>query len=278
MRHGGSHLEDYALGHSDQELERLAVQARLLAPMTERFLAEAGLSPGMRVLDVGSGMGDVSLLASKLVGSQGEVVGVDLSSSVVAAAARRQDLEAATNVSFIAGDASRVAFDRSFDAVVGRYVLMYQQDPSSMLRDLASKLRPGGVMMFHELDWGGARSFPPIPLFDRCCRWVIDGLKHGGAEAYMGTKLRSAFEQAGLPTPVMRLEAVIGGADDPANHVRDFLATLFPHALGPLLEKNRVVAEAAIDPATLERRLMHEVRRLGSVIVGRSEVGAWTRR
>ena len=118
------------------------MQARLLAPMTERFLTEAGLSPGMRVLDVGSGMGDVSFLASKLVGSQGEVVGVDLSSSAVAAAARRQDLEAATNVSFIAGDASRVAFDRSFDAIVGRYVLMYQQDLSSMLRELASKLRP----------------------------------------------------------------------------------------------------------------------------------------
>ena len=249
---------------------------KLLAPTTERFLVEAGLAPGMRVLDVGSGMGDVSFLASKLVGSRGEVVGVDLSSSVIDAAARRLDRAAITNVSFIAGDASRIAFDRPFDAVVGRYVLMYQQDPSSALRVLASKLRPGGLMMFHELDWGGARSFPPAPLFDRCCRWVVDGLKRGCAEAYMGTKLCSAFEQAGLPTPVMRLEAVIGGANDPTNRVHDFLATIFPAALGLILEKNRMVAEAVIDPATLSVRLMRELRSHGSVIVGRSEVGAWT--
>ena len=269
--------DDYVLGHSDEELKRLEAQARLLAPITERFLLEAGLVPGMRVLDMGSGMGDVSFLAAKLVGPQGEVVGVDLSSTAINAAARRRDQAAITNVKFIAGGASQIVFEQTFDAVIGRYILMYQPNPSSALRDLASKLRPGGLVMFHELDWGGARTFPPAPLFDQCCLWVVDGLKHGGADAYMGTKLCTAFERAGLPTPIMRLEAVIGGADDPDNRVSDFLATIFPAALEALLVTNRAVAAGVINPATLEVRLTSELRRLGSVLVGRSEIGAWTR-
>src|SRR5262245_29840276 len=62
----------YALGHSERELERLGVQARLVDPVTRRFFVEAGVVSGMRVLDVGSGVGDVSFLAAELVGESGE--------------------------------------------------------------------------------------------------------------------------------------------------------------------------------------------------------------
>ena len=58
----------YVLGHSDRELDRLAVQARLIDPITCRFFSDAGIAPGMRVLDVGSGAGDTAFLAAGLVG------------------------------------------------------------------------------------------------------------------------------------------------------------------------------------------------------------------
>ena len=61
----------YVLGHSDRELERLRLQAQLIDPITRQFLIEAGISPGMRVLDVGSGAGDVAFLAADLVGPPG---------------------------------------------------------------------------------------------------------------------------------------------------------------------------------------------------------------
>jgi ubiquinone/menaquinone biosynthesis C-methylase UbiE len=54
----------YVLGHSDPELARLKMQARLLEPITRQFLREAGITAGMRVLDVGSGAGDVAVLAA----------------------------------------------------------------------------------------------------------------------------------------------------------------------------------------------------------------------
>jgi ubiquinone/menaquinone biosynthesis C-methylase UbiE len=68
---------DYVLGHNDREQLRLIRQARILAPFTDSFLRAAGIASGMRVLDIGCGMGDVTMLAAQLVGPTGSVVSVD---------------------------------------------------------------------------------------------------------------------------------------------------------------------------------------------------------
>jgi protein-L-isoaspartate O-methyltransferase len=67
----------YGLGHSERELGRLSAQARIFEPFTRRMLEQAGVSQGMRVLDVGSGTGDVAFLCASLVGPAGEVIGMD---------------------------------------------------------------------------------------------------------------------------------------------------------------------------------------------------------
>jgi hypothetical protein len=56
----------YALGNTDAEHERLIRQAARLAPLTERLFREAGIGAGQRVLDLGSGVGDVAMLAARL--------------------------------------------------------------------------------------------------------------------------------------------------------------------------------------------------------------------
>ena len=68
----------YALGRSDDEHARLTEQANFLRPLTERFFRLAGIAPGMTVLDVGSGVGDVAFLLAELVGPEGKIVGVDI--------------------------------------------------------------------------------------------------------------------------------------------------------------------------------------------------------
>jgi protein-L-isoaspartate O-methyltransferase len=65
----------YALGSTDAEHERLIRQVARLAPLTKRLFSEAGIGPGQRVLDLGSGVGDVAMLAARLVGPSGEVGG-----------------------------------------------------------------------------------------------------------------------------------------------------------------------------------------------------------
>src|SRR5262245_65624150 len=79
----------YALGHSTRELDRLSTQGRLLEPLTRQLFREAGIGPGMRVLDVGSGAGDVAFLAADLVGDTGEVIGMDRSEAALDVARAR---------------------------------------------------------------------------------------------------------------------------------------------------------------------------------------------
>jgi ubiquinone/menaquinone biosynthesis C-methylase UbiE len=110
----------YVLGHSYGELDRLVFQARLIEPITRRFFATAGIARGMRVLDIGSGVGDVAFLAAELVGDAGEVIGVDRAPAALEVARRRADSLAASNVTFLDGDPAEVMFDRPFDAIVGR--------------------------------------------------------------------------------------------------------------------------------------------------------------
>ena len=142
----------YVLGHSDRELERLRRQAQLIDPITRLFLIDAGIGNGMRVLDVGSGAGDVALLAANLVGPTGHVVGVDRSATAVARARSRAEEQSLVNVTFRESELSAIASDERFDAAVGRYVLCFQIDPVSLVRSIANLVRPGGIILFHEPD------------------------------------------------------------------------------------------------------------------------------
>jgi SAM-dependent methyltransferase len=266
---------EYELGHSDRELKRLRLQARLVDPITRQFLHDAGLESGMRVLDVGSGGGDTALLAAEVVGDGGEVVGVDTSPVAVAAAQDRTRALGKRNISFRQGDPAATKIDGKFDAVVGRYVLMFNPDPAAMLRSLARRLRPGGVIVFHETDWNGVRSAPLVPMYDQCHDWIVRTFKKLGTNPYMGHDLHSAFVRAGIPAPSMGLRALI---ESPSSDVAyfDMIAEL-AITMAPVMEEQGVIARGAIDPASFGQRMRGEAERLDSVMVGRSEIGAWSR-
>lgn len=88
-RRGDTVKTDYSLGHSDAELQRLIWQGDVLRPYTERLLRLAAIKPGMRVLDVGCGAGDVTMLLARIVGPSGSVTGVDRSAQPLALAEHR---------------------------------------------------------------------------------------------------------------------------------------------------------------------------------------------
>jgi len=141
------------------------------------------------------------------------------------------------------------------------------------VRTLAHQLEPGGVMVFHEVDWGGSSSYPPAPLFDATCRWVAETIRRSGAET-RGTTLFGTFERAGLGPPSLRLEAVVGGGPDaaPIDLVADLALTV-----GPAAETFGIASIGELDLDTLHARLRAEVAATGSVLVARGEVGAWVR-
>jgi ubiquinone/menaquinone biosynthesis C-methylase UbiE len=266
---------NYVLGHTQGELRRLAIQAALIDPITRRFVREGGITEGMRVLDIGSGGGHVAFLVADLVGSAGHVVGVDQSPTAVAAATADAQARSLGNVEFRAGNPAEMVFDRPFDAVVGRFVLQFQADPVSMLKNVARHVRPGGPVVFHELAWSGIWSFPPTPLHDRCCAWAMEAIRRSGTETLMGLKLYSTFVAAGLPEPTMRMEAVIA-AGAQAWPMLEQVAGLV-ESLVPAMERFGVATVEEIGSESLLERLLDEARSAESVIFGRLQVGCWSR-
>src|SRR5215472_1792194 len=134
----------YVLGGTNREHERLSRQARIFNPFTERLFRNAGISRGQRVLDIGSGVGDVAMLVAELVGPTGEVVGVERDANTLAKARSRVTESKLRNVSFVEIDVSRAVSDvnsKPFDVVVGRLILEFLPDPGAVLRSLSKLVR-----------------------------------------------------------------------------------------------------------------------------------------
>ena len=265
----------YVLGHSEFELGRLARQERLIGHVTRDYFLAAGIMPGMRVLDVGSGTGAVAFIAADLVGLSGEVVGSDLAPTAVAAAKAGAAERGLGNVSFREGNPVEMSFDRHFDAVVGRYVLLFQANAAEMLRGLARLVRPGGVIVFHEPDWSFVRSDPAAPVYDRCQKWVVDVFERVGTSANMGGRLHRAFIDAGLRSPTMRMRAVVGDTATASEWLRAVAELAI--VLAPVMEQHGVASLDEIGCDTLVDRLLEDVAANNSMIVGRAEIGAWVK-
>jgi 2-polyprenyl-3-methyl-5-hydroxy-6-metoxy-1,4-benzoquinol methylase len=164
----------YILGHSPAEIRRLINQATILRPTTERLLRSAGIEQGMRVLDVGCGAGDVSMLAGRLVGASGSVVGIDLNADILAVARERSQVDGFMNVTFAEASVGTFADPMPFDLVIARYVLIHQVDPVAFLRAAARFVKPGGVLALHEpiLD-RVIYSRPNVALWQQTADWIL---------------------------------------------------------------------------------------------------------
>jgi SAM-dependent methyltransferase len=263
---------DYALGHSARELDRLSFQGTVLAPYTRQLFIEAGLAAGMRVLDVGSGTGDVSFLAAELVGPNGFVLGVDRSVAAVERAKARAIRRNVENVGFEVGDPAAMHFDKPFDAIVGRFVLMYQEDPARSLRKMTRYLREDGLVAFQELDSTACRSWPAAQSFDTAARWLAEALRGSGARPDLGLEMHSVFLDAGLPEPTMRMDAIVSGEEN--SPVFALLGEAV-RTLVPTLEKLNIASAAQVQIETLTDRMRKEVVAKRGVAMSYGLVGAW---
>lgn len=275
MKQTTSQQATYAPGHSEEELKRLSRQAQAFEPFTRQLFQQAGITAGMRVLDVGCGSGDVALLAADLVGPSGEVIGADRATAAVDWATARGQALQVRNVRFLEGDPTEMQFDRQFDAVVGRLVLMYYPDPVDAVRKLVGHVRDGGLVVFQEMDIANCRSLPPAPTFERSIGWIKQALGATGARTEQGLEMYSVFLAAGLPGPSMRMDALIGGGPDyPAYElVAEVVKTLVP-----VMEKLQVATATEADISSLAQRMRDEVVASKGVVLSPGLIGAWSQK
>lgn len=270
----GTASEAYAMGRTEAETERLIRQSGFYAPFTRRLFERAGLGPGMMVLDVGTGAGDIALIAAEMVGASGSVVGVDRNPEVLETARARALTAGLSNATFVEGDAGALDLDGGFDAAVGRLVLMHQPDPAKTLRSVAAEVRSGGIVAFQEYNVTPRSmvAFPPTPLWEEALGWIATALERAGVNTEMGFKLRSAFVEAGLPEPRMELNAPVGGG--PLWGGYEFAAGTV-RTLLPLLERFGIATAEEVGVETLAERLREEMVASGGVGKPPEMVSAW---
>jgi SAM-dependent methyltransferase len=263
----------YPLGYSKHESRRLVTQAVLLADITQEALKRAGVREGMRVLDLGSGPGDVSILAASLVGASGMVVGVDRWEPSISIARLRASAASLHNVHFIQSELDDFDINEEFDAIIGRFILLYLRDPASLLRRLAKRLSRSGAVLFQEVDMSTVSQHPPSALFAEVYRWIFGAFSAAGAERDMGVKLLPTFLSAGLPTPEMI--AVTPVQCGPHSAYYEFLSDMVVSML-PIIEREGIATAADIDIPTLADRLRQDAVDNERVIFPQRVVSAWT--
>jgi ubiquinone/menaquinone biosynthesis C-methylase UbiE len=272
-----SQPSSYALGHAEDELDRIINVARYLGDLTEHVLRLAGLDRGMRVLDVGCGPGDVVFLAARLVGPQGTVIGVDRSPEAIELAQQRAAAVGLTNVHFVIQDLSdaELVVDEPVDALIGRLVLQYFADPAQVVRRLATLVKPGGLVAFQEADMkDGVYSEPVCPVYETAIQRITQTFTRIGAEARTGSRLAQIFEKASLPTPQMILHArVERGSDSPIYH----LVAQMTRVMLPLMQRTGVATAEEVGVETLAERMRAEAVALDATLVNPPWIGAWTR-
>jgi ubiquinone/menaquinone biosynthesis C-methylase UbiE len=262
----------YVLGHADVEVQRLLLQGRLYNDYTEHALRLAGLRPGMRVLDVGCGPGDVSFIAARLVGPTGTVLGVDAAPQMIELARARAAEQGLSAAHFMQTAIDAIALDEPVDGVIGRLILMHLPDPAATLRQLSSFVRPGGVVAFSENDIAETSSIPDLPLFRQVTAGIVRAFEAMGLSARFGTTLHTVFADAGLGAPHLTLGTPIGTAAD--THILAYAAEVW-RLVSPIAQQQRFAIDELADIDEFVPRFRDEARAVNALITMPPLITAW---
>jgi ubiquinone/menaquinone biosynthesis C-methylase UbiE len=266
---------EYVHGHGATELRRLELQAALASPITARLLQGCGLDAGMRVLDIGTGAGDVAMLAAERVGSTGRVVAIDRSAEVIKHARDRAEAAGLGQLDFRVASLEESSDLGSFDLVVGRFVLLHQTDQAAFIRKAASFARRGGCLGFIEpgYDVAARMSVPTVPLYEQGYAFCVDAFMSVGARPNIGRHLVELFHKAGLEEPALAHDVPTGG---PNSQLVEWLS-LTLQSLLPQLEKIGATTAAAVEIDTLEQRLRKAASAAPSQLSAVPLISAWAR-
>lgn len=118
--------------------------------IAHRLVEHARITRGQHVLDIATGTGMVAIEAAQLVGSEGRVVGVDISNGILEQARRKVEAFGLSNIQFQLADAEALDFpENSFDLVLCSSAFIWMSDLIAALRLWHRLLKPGGLIGFH---------------------------------------------------------------------------------------------------------------------------------
>lgn len=233
-------MSEYVIDQAwHSERDRLTGLEECLDPVTTRHLADRGIGPGRRCLEVGAGAGSIAFWMAEQVGPSGSVLAADLDPRFLVDHGR-SNLEVQT-LDLRTDDLG----ENQFDVVHARLVLEHIAERDQILAGMVRALRPGGWALIEDLDLEESllatvgryvRPREHADLTLRCWSALLALMVGAGAEPTYGSRLPDALEIAGL-TDVgsnAQIHSIPGG--------------ISPHPLALTVEQMR--------PKVVERELM----------------------
>ena len=191
--------DQYLLGHSAAEQERLRQQPKQLEPEARWLLDQLGIQPGWRAIEIGCGPQGVLDLLAQRVGPEGTVLGLDTSGDAVRLARAFVAEHGLANVEVVQGDGKATGLPRaSFDVAHARLVLVNVPEPERVVAELAALVRPGGVVALHEADWSAHGCEPPLPAWTRLQQAFEAYSRANGIDLRVGRRTPALLRAAGL--------------------------------------------------------------------------------
>lgn len=169
--------------------ERLRLLARVMRPATLGLFERIGIQPGMKVLDMGCGGGDVTFELARIVGPEGCVIGMDMDEKKLELARGEAAEQQQFNVTFQRSEVSACELQPEFDVVYARFLLTHLKDSPGALAKMHQALRPGGVLVVEDIDFTGHFCWPESAAFARYLELFTQAVRLQGADPNIGPRL-----------------------------------------------------------------------------------------
>jgi len=196
MNHEDAH---YIHGTRPEEQQRLSVLNRLL---NEASLRQMRVQAGERILDVGSGLGQLTRALARAAGPAGHVIGIERDPEQMHEALRQAGADGEDGlVDFRVGGAVNLPLDDdqwgTFDIVHARFLLEHVPDPPAVVGAMIRAARPGGRIVLEDDDHDVLRFFPELPETRRLWEAYFRTYAKFGRDPYVGRRLVAMLHQAG---------------------------------------------------------------------------------
>lgn len=153
---------------------------------------------GKRFLELGCGGGNLALAVAEKIGNGGKVTAIDFDEEILALAKVQANENLITNISFIAMDASEIAFENEYDIVYSRFLLSHLKEPNALIGKMIRALKPGGKLVVEDIDFSGHFSYPHCTAFETYQRLFITAASNNGQNPNIGLSLFSMLKESGL--------------------------------------------------------------------------------
>lgn len=216
---------EYVLGTGKDELERLGLQHRLWSDVAHALWRMARINRGHRVLDVGCGPGYAAFDLAQIVGSAGEVLGVDESSNYIAFLNDQARARHLPHLRGVVGDVQNlaaIARPASFDLAYARWVLCFVPKPDAVVAGVASLLKPGARFTINDyFNYGSMTMAPRRASHDKAVAATIASWHARGGDTDIMGRLPSILKDHGFRVDHIGVHQRLARAGDTMFHWPD---------------------------------------------------------